>query len=226
MKAIIIYVNGNIKSKQQAIECFGSCKKLGYDVMTMHGSTPDSMKIDFPYSEIEDARVRIFKKENHKKYLAKKACFSNHIRIWKHVVKTNEEVLVLEHDAVAVEEWDSPQYDEVLVLNMKSAMSRSIAHAVKPPDSAYEKEGVQDIKDSGSKLIYNRKNLYTGSYMMPGTASYVINPVGANKLLTALSNGWEQSDYFMNTHNINIKYTTPDYFILNQNNLQMSHGIL
>jgi GR25 family glycosyltransferase involved in LPS biosynthesis len=184
------------------------------------------MKIDFPYSEIEDARVRIFKKENHKKYLAKKACFSNHIRIWKHVIKTNEEVLVLEHDAIAVEKWDSPQYDEVLVLNMKSAMSRSIAHAVKPPDSAYEKEGVQDIKDSGSKLIYNRKNLYTGSYMMPGTASYVINPAGAIKLLKALvEDGWEQSDYFMNTYNVDIKYSVPDYFKLDINNLHLSHGL-
>lgn len=225
MKAIVIYVENHKGSISQAKQCIKSCKRFGYDPMTLKGSTPDNMKIDFPYPEVEDARVRIFKKENYKKYLAKKACFSNHIRIWKHVIKSNEEVLVLEHDAIAIKKWDNPKYDEALVLNMKSAMSRSIAHAVKPPDSAYKKEGIQDIRDSGSKLIYNRNNHYKGSFMMPGTASYAITPQGAEKLLKALeTHGWEQSDYFVNTHNINIKYTTPDYFILDQNNLQMSHG--
>ena len=225
MKAAIIYVENHQKSISQAKKCFASCKKLGYDVLTFKGSTPDNMKIKFDYDEIEDARVRIFKKENIKKYFAKKACFSNHIRLWKHIVKTNEPLLVLEHDAIAIKEWDNPKYDEVLVLNMKSAMSRSIAHAVKPPESAYEKEGTHNIETSGSKLIYNRDNKYNGSYMMPGTASYVINPIAASKLLNALDGGWEQSDYFMNTFNINIKYTVPDYFTLNENNLLMSHGL-
>lgn len=226
MKACVIYVENHKGSVAQAKQCVESCKKFGYDITTLKGSTPQNMKIDFPYSEIEDARVKIFKRENYKKYLAKKACFSNHIRIWKHIVKSNEEVLVLEHDAIAIKEWDNPEYDEMLVLNMKSAMSRSIAHAVKPPDSAYSKEGIRNISESGSKLIYNRNNKYTGSYLPPGLASYVITPQAAKKLIDSLSvDGWEQGDYFVNSSKINIKYTTPDYFILNQNNLHLSHGL-
>jgi hypothetical protein len=61
--------------------------------------------------------------------------------------------------------------------------------------------------------------------MVPGTASYVVNPQGASKLLNQLSTyGWEQSDYFINTFNADIKYSVPDYFTLDKNNLLTSHG--
>jgi GR25 family glycosyltransferase involved in LPS biosynthesis len=226
MKSCVIYVENHKRSIAQARRCIESCKKFGYDITTLKGSTPQNMKIPFEYPEIKDGRVRIFKRENPKKYLAKKACFSNHIRIWKKVIEVGEPILVLEHDAIAIKEWDEPEYKEILTLNMQSAMSRSIAHAVKPPVAAYSKEGIQDIKTSGSKLIYNRQNHYKGSFMMPGTAAYVINPAGAIKLLKALvEDGWEQSDYFMNTYNVDIKYSVPDYFKLDINNLHLSHGL-
>ena len=225
MKAIVIYIENHKGSILQAKQCIKSCKKFGYDVYTLKGCTPNDMKVDFDYPEIEDARIKIFKKENYKKYLAKKACIANQYRIWLHAIKLNEPILSLEHDAIAIKEWDNPEYDEMLVLNMKSAMSRTIFNSTRAPESAYSQEGIRDISESGSKLIYNRNNKYTGSYLPPGLASYVINPQAAKKLIDSLSvDGWEQGDYFVNTSKINIKYTTPDYFKLNENNLLTSHG--
>ena len=227
MKVVIIYLENHKESILQAKQCIKSCQKFGYDVTTLKGSTPRDMKIDFEYDEIKDARVRIFKKENHRKYLAKKACFSNHIRIWQKVVEMGEPILVLEHDAIAIKEWDNPEYKDVLCLNMKSAMSRTIFNSTRAPEEAYKYEGSINLEDSKSKLIYNRKNIFEKSYMLPGTASYAINPHGAIKLLKELTvHGWEQSDYFINTRNVDIKYTVPDYFTLNKNNLLTSHGIL
>ena len=225
MKAVVIYIENHYQSVDQAKQCIRSCRKYGYDVMSMKGSTPDKMRIDFDFDEIKDGRVRIFKKENHKKYLAKKACFSNHIRIWNQVLKLDEPILVLEHDAIAIKEWDNPNYNDVLCLNMKSAMSRTIFNSTRAPEEAYQKEGTIDLKESKSKLIYNRDNDFKGSYMVPGTASYVVNPQGASKLLNQSSTyGWEQSDYFINTFNADIKYSVPDYFVLDKNNLLTSHG--
>lgn len=225
MKAVVIYIENHKGSVLQAKQCIKSCKTFGYDVYTLKGSTPDNMKIDFNSDEIKDGRVRIFKEKNHKKYLAKKACFSNHIRLWNRVLKLNEPILVLEHDALAIKEWDNPNYDEVLCLNMKSAMGRTIFDSTRAPESAYQKQGVIDLKENKSKLIYNRNNDFKGSYMIPGTASYVVNPKGATKLLKQLSKyGWEQSDYFINTYNVDIKYSVPDYFVLDKNNLLTSHG--
>lgn len=226
MKGFIIFVKGHKASEAQALNCFNSCKDLGYDVMFLEGSTPDKMKVSWDYPEIEDARVRIFKKENYKKYLAKKACISNQYRLWKKCVELDEPILVLEHDAIAVKEWDSPEYTDMLVLNMKSAMGRSIARSVKPSSTAYDYKGVQDITKSGSRLIYNRENKYKDSYMPPGIASYMIKPRAAKILIESLdTDGWEQGDYFINTSKIKIEYTVPDYFVLNQNNLQLSHGV-
>ena len=225
MKAIVIYIENHKGSVLQAKQCIKSCKKFGYDVYTLKGSTPDNMKTNFDFDEIKNGRVRIFKEKNHKKYLAKKACFSNHIRLWNQVLKLDEPILVLEHDALAIKEWDNPNYDEVLCLNMKSAMSRTIFNSTRAPEVAYQKQGVIDLKESKSKLIYSLDNDFKGSYMVPGTASYVVNPKGATKLLKQLSeHGWEQSDYFINTYNVDIKYSVPDYFVLDKNNLLTSHG--
>ena len=225
MKAIVIYIENHKGSVLQAKQCIKSCKKFGYDVYTLKGSTPDNMKTNFDFDKIKNGRVRIFKEKNYKKYLAKKACFSNHIRLWNQVLKLDEPILVLEHDALAIKEWDNPNYDEVLCLNMKSAMTRTIFNSTRAPEVAYQKQGVIDLKESKSKLIYSLDNDFKGSYMVPGTASYVVNPKGATKLLKQLSeHGWEQSDYFINTYNVDIKYSVPDYFVLDKNNLLTSHG--
>lgn len=223
MKCFTIYVANHEGSIRQVKNCLASCKKLEYSVTPFPGSTPNKMLTPFEYESIKDSRVRIFENDNHKKYLAKKACFSNHIRLWKECVKLDEPIIVLEHDAIAVKKWDNPEFEDVLVLNIGSAFGRSIFNSTRPGLEFY-KEGINKLE--GTKLKYNRNNIYKNSYMIPGTASYAITPQGAKKLLVALvENGWEQSDYFINTYNVDIRYSAPDYFKLNQNNLHLSHGV-
>ena len=222
MKCYVIYVSDHEGSISQMQQCLKSCKKFNYPVSPFAGSTPRKMLGGVNVPAMENARVRIFEKENYKKYEAKKACFSNHIRLWKECIKSNETLVVLEHDAFAVKAWDNPKFEDVLVMNIGSAFGRSIFNSTRPGLEFY-KEGINKLE--GTKLTYKLDNIYKGSYMIPGTASYAITPQGAEKLLKALeTHGWEQSDYFINTHNVDIRYSAPDYFKLNPNNLHLSHG--
>lgn len=62
--------------------------------------------------------------------------------------------------------------------------------------------------------------------MIPGTAAYAVTPKGAKKLLDSLhKNGWEQSDFFINTFNVKMQYTIPEYFTFKHSNLNTSHGV-
>jgi len=38
-------------------------------------------------------------------------------------------------------------------------------------------------------------------------------------------NGWDQSDFFINTKNVKMQYTIPEYFTFKHSNLNTSHGV-
>ena len=62
---------------------------------------------------------------------------------------------------------------------------------------------------------------------MPGTAAYAVTPKGAQRLLDSLfKNGWDQSDFFINSKNVKIEYASPEYFGFNGQNLRTSGGLL
>lgn len=227
MKSFIIYVKGHRKSNKQANRCYNLCQRFGYIPELFPGSTAKKMREPFDYPEIEKSRAEDFRKENNRNlYLTKKACFSNHPRLWKMSIELNETIMVLEQDAIPVKKWDDPKFDEVLLCNARSAYRRGIFKHVRPDSHSafWSKDGIHDLNDG---LIYPRENFMKGGYMMPGTASYAVTPLAANKLLAALElYGWEQSDYFINTKLVDIKYAAPDYFKLDlKNNLKLSHGI-
>jgi GR25 family glycosyltransferase involved in LPS biosynthesis len=220
MKAVVIYLEHHKDSIAQAKACIDSCVKYEYDVTTLKASEPNNLKCDFSFDIMKDSRVKALPRD---RFANKQACFASHYRCWKHVIDTGKPLLILEHDAIAIKKWDNPEYDEVLCLNMKNAMNRTIFNSTRAPESAYKFNGSLNLEDSKSNLKYNRNNIFKDSYMIPGCASYVINPHGAIKLLKSIvEHGWEQNDYLINTSVVDIKYTVPDYFSLNKN-LQTSH---
>ena len=63
--------------------------------------------------------------------------------------------------------------------------------------------------------------------MAPGTASYAITPNGAKKLLDAADKyGLDQSDFFINSFNVEMNYIHPSLAKFNETNLQTSHGFV
>lgn len=61
--------------------------------------------------------------------------------------------------------------------------------------------------------------------MVPGTAAYAVTPKGARKLLEAFkTNGFEQSDFFINDKNVKIQYLKPAICKFNKEYITTSWG--
>ena len=225
MKAFVVYVKDHKGSESQAKGAIQSLRNSKFDVEKLEGATPKTLN---EYRTIADhipgSRVSNFFREDPRgKYMNKKSCFTNHLCVWEKCVDLGQPVAFLEHDAWCVRDWDNPQFDELLILNITSAWKvNTFSHL---NTSAFTWDlGVNDY--TISPLPYNKPvEEFTGGYMIPGTAAYAIQPKAAEKLLKLANRiGWEQSDFFINTKSVKMQYVVPEYFTFNSaQHLNMSH---
>ena len=238
MKTFVIYVKGHTESEKYADECVDSFKR-GYDVKKIEGVTPVTLN-RFLYSDLspmKNSRAQAFlenvpKREKKDIHLTKKSCFLNHVRIWSRAIELNEPVLFIEHDSICVRDWDFPDFTDVLILNALSAPKQKCLKTLKKGfDKAFAgiQNGIHDysLNSFNIPLIYNKDNKFKGGAQIPGTAAYGVTPKAAKKLLgSVMKNGWEQSDYFINSKNVKIQFAVPEYFTFNSKpNLELSHSL-
>jgi hypothetical protein len=223
MKTYIIYVQGHDKSERYAEEALSSCEGKNFSAELFVGATKDTVKkwtTKYPYLLVDKPRSRIerFRAESSDVYWTKKACLTNQVRLWNKCLELNEPIVCLEHDARCVREWDSPEFDEFLILNPVSGFNQPCFDHVKKYDF---KEGVHSYR---SNLTYYFDNDWIGAYIPPGLGSYAITPAGARKLIDAVKqSGCEQGDMTTNSYNVRLQYAAPDYFGMAKN-LKMSIG--
>jgi GR25 family glycosyltransferase involved in LPS biosynthesis len=228
MKSYIIKIKGHAKSEEQAEKCINSTMLYGFDSEFFNGTTPktlaDAEKIH-NFGIMKPSRVFNFRVENLKKYLTKKSCFMNHVILWNKCLEINEPIVVLEHDALAIRKWDNATFKEVLILNINSAKKHNRNVGSRMGKYEYKQEGHTEIHELNYPFRYKMENIWKGGCLMPGTAAYAITPAGATKLLDSLyKNGWDQSDFFINSKNVHIEYASPEYFGFNGKNLNTSKG--
>lgn len=225
MKSFVIYVKGHAVSEQYMQTCISSCENSGFEAQPFEGVTQHTLQdwAQYLYPDLVGARITGMKKESDKLYLTKKACFTNHVRLWNKCIELNEPIAVLEQDVYCVGNWNDQQFDDVLLLNIVSAFKQKVFDRVSNKPNYDGQLGIHDYKDTFLK--YTKNNLFYGSFMIPGTGAYAVTPTGAKKLLKTLEmHGWEQSDYFINTSHVRIQYVVPEYFTFKLPNLNMSHG--
>ena len=225
MKTYIIHVKGHTKSEEYAQTCLKSCKE-NFEAELFEGVTPDTLE---KYEKIHNitrlqpSRVNNFYKENKKLFNTKKSCFLNHVRLWTKCVDMDVPLAVVEQDSYCVSDWDELNFDELLLMNIKSAYNQPVFnHMWKNKKKPTYQVGLHNYQDM--PLVYHMENKFKGYCMMPGTAAYAVTPKGAKRLLQNLSTGWEQSDYYINNFNVRIQYAYPEYFTFKLKNLNMSHG--
>lgn len=228
MKGYIIYIEGHKKSTAQAKQALNSFQSYGWDVQLRAGVTPETVKDTEYYNKklVHNGRLYGFKKEDTKTFETKLSCFTNHLNFWKEVVEKNEPMCFLEHDSICISAFPKIKFNEYLLLNCKYVFS--------PPSALAQRKfmGFQFPEIKGVNpfplsypLKYYKNNIFKGSDMAPGTASYAITPKGAKKLLEAVDKrGLDQSDFFINSFNVDMEYIFPSLVKFNSNNLKTSHG--
>lgn len=228
IKTFIIHLPDHKQSVAYANESFRSCKNKNFDVELFAGyyyknidnfkHIPDFMK----KSRAED----FYKEQNTNRFLSKRSIFANGYSLWKKCIDINENIVVLEHDSICKRQWDFPEIDDILILNIESAFNQKLLKEFVKKNKKKFPNVKKGIHRYSSPFIYHRKNAYHGSFIMPGAAAYAISPKGAKKLIdSAEKYGWEQNDHFINTHNVNIDYVAPEYFTLKLPNLNLSFGV-
>lgn len=230
MKGQIIYVPSHPKSIAQAEEAERSFKVFsGWDLKLTAGVTPKTLnKVDESQRSvpmIEKSRMLNFKSENENRFYTKLSCVMNHVNFWKEVVEKDEPMAFIEHDAIFISSWRDQDFDEYLILNAEYVFA--------PPNKLnisqlrgyeWQGRGVENLS-SDYPLTYYRENEWKGSFMVPGTGAYAITPKGAKKMLKVSQQKLDQSDFILNSYNINIQYLLPSPVKFNTINLNTSHGV-
>ena len=143
MKAKIITIAGNSVSEKASKKCIESHKKVGndFDLEVFDAITPDqvphimnSNMLQWTYP-LEGGRVDFatglkltaYPTQDPNKRIA---CFLSHWMLWQEVAKTNEPMLILEHDAVFVQRLDvnmivNSNYNLVGINDPRGATRRS-----------------------------------------------------------------------------------------------------
>ena len=224
MKGQIVYIKGHEKSEKQAQQAFTSLRKRGWDVELKAGITPKTVKDDVRI--IEESRLLNFKKENRNRYLTKVSCALNHIEFFKNVVETDEPMAFFEHDAISVMAPEEYEFEDYLLLNAEYVFRPPNKLAINQfKDYVWPSFGVCDFPEN-YPLLYYRNNIWKNSMMAPGTGAYAITPQGAQKMLDAIDeHGLDQSDFMINSSNLEMQYINPSPVKFNNVNLSTSYGI-
>jgi len=231
MKAEIIYVKGHEGSEVQSLQALASFEMFGWDVERIEGVTPNTLQeSDFPYPDTTGSRLSDFKSQisqNNNKYYIKKSCLFNNLKFAQRVLEADEPMAFIEHDALAIEPPDTWDFTEFLSLSYEHAFKAPQA-LNKSPYTEYKLRGVPGTNPFpvDYPVQYYHPSLYKGARQTPGTAAYALTPAGAERLLEAAKiNGLEQSDYIINSHNLDMQFVWPSPVKYNDENLNLSHGL-
>lgn len=226
MKAFIIHTPHK-KSVEYANACLKSFDQYtGWEPELFEGVTPETLpewEEKYPLKIKEHSRAKDFEREKNPCLKAKKSCSYNHYRLFKKCAELSEPISIIEHDSDCVDNWNNYLFEDVLVMNAKSAIKLNVFEPIWKINKHKIKKGIHDICFNG--LNYRHDSTLTHAHMMPGTAAYAITPKGAAKMINVYENiGWEQSDFIINTAYVRIQTIIPELFTFNRPNLTTSHG--
>lgn len=155
MKTYVITIKNLDRSVEVSNRCIESAKKFGIDVEKFDATTP----IDNVYKIAEERGINLsgFDERYSRKENAI-ACFLSHHSLWKLAVETNENIFILEHDAVFVSGFDQN-------INFKGILSLG-----KPSYGRYNtpQKGISPL---------------TSKNYLPGAHAYIVKPKAATELI-------------------------------------------
>jgi len=110
------------------------------------------------------------------------ACTISHARLWQKCVELNEEIMILEHDAIFIKNFKTFDWDGG-VLGLNDPRGATFA-SLKYHNTVSKTKGIQD-----APWVANQHEILQG---LPGNSAYIIKPAFAEKVLNKLKEkgGW------------------------------------
>ena len=174
MKAFVITIEDNYLSNQAADRCIASAKKYGVNVEKWSAMTPRNPVFSKTVEEKKLA-VRHFESGHSRKENAL-ACFLSHMSLWEKCIEDNEEILILEHDAVFMNTMPKILFDKIITIGQPSYGKYYHPSTL----------GVQPL---------SQKEYFKGAH------AYIVKPAGARDLITMVADYSRPTDVYLNIMN-------------------------
>ncbi len=173
MKSYVITIESHTQSMQAANRCIKSGKKFGVDIEISSAYTPDNN----PESIAAKKGIPTEKfKEIYSRYDRCLAAFLSHHHLWEKCLKANENFLILEHDAVFVNQ-------------IPASFKNPIVSLGKPSYGKYK-----------TPMALGETPLVSKKYF-PGAHAYHITPAGALDLINKARECAGPTDIFLHIDN-------------------------
>jgi GR25 family glycosyltransferase involved in LPS biosynthesis len=118
---------------------------------------------------------------------------ASHIALWNICVQANEPIIVAEHDALLLRDWDNPIFADVLHLNCYGSYVRAHAWAKAAVNDRYAPIQENSVYRMGFEPFD-----FPGRVSMSTTFGYAIKPHAAQSLIqSAFRDGYCFTDRFM-----------------------------
>lgn len=171
MKAFVITIKDLQQSNLSANRCIESAKKFDTDVQKFDAFTPKKDPIKF--AQTHNISTTKFENNQHSRYLNALSCFISHFLLWQKCIEQNENILILEHDAVF--QKPLPKVEVSMLLSLG-----------KPSYGKYN-----------SKTTEGTYPLFSKRYL-PGAHCYILTPKAANQLISKTHEA-EPTDVYLNS---------------------------
>jgi len=161
IKSYVITMIDNIRSVKATEQCIESAKKFGYTPSIFKAIVPeDNLEEEF---KKDDMSINDFSLDTkYSKLKPAMCCYLSHKALWRKCIELDENILVLEHDAIFIDKLPDKLYFNGLV------------NLGKPSYGQYLEPNLQ----RGVLPLFSK---YHGG--LPGTHAYMISPRGAKLLL-------------------------------------------
>lgn len=227
MKAFIIHTSHE-KSLEYANKALASFELYqNWQPELFKGVEPITLSLfeeKYPLQIKQQSRAEIFFNVDKKRYTTKKCCSYNHYRLFQLCIELDQPIAVIEHDSHCVADWTNIDFEEILLMNIVSAIRQHPTLEVRIKNENID-WGLQDL--CLQEMNYRHDPTWNNAIIIPGTAAYAVTPQGAQKMINVYESvGWEQSDFIINTHNVRIQTIVPELFTFKLPNLKTSHGDL
>lgn len=190
MKAYVIEISNNIASVNGVKTLLQSSSRVknDFEIQRFVATTPENTNLDaflkeknlvwnYPltgeeYDFYSGLKKTAYKAANPSKVIA---CFISHYRLWEACVLMNENILILEHDAIFTQKLDKVLYDYPRIISLNNPLgctrlSRRYDEMLKTRRKAYD---IVPYIDSDISVPQG----------LPGNSAYIISPQGAKELI-------------------------------------------
>ena len=156
MNAYVITIIDNERSVQVANRCIKSAKLFGVKVEQWKATTPK----DNPIAKLLEDNIKISGlHEAYSRIANCAAAFHSHFSLWKHCIELDEQIMILEHDAIFVNQIPE---------NLNFNKCISLGH----PSYGKWNQATQ----LGVSLLFSKK-------YFPGAHGYIVKPSGCKEFI-------------------------------------------